>query len=142
MARRKGDGTLFTRGETWDVAFKLDGKRCDKALGTSGRADAEFRAKQCIETLPSLGMRQAKIRAVGISLHDVLGVFKSKADCAAIIFAGYGNAWTQFRAFLKRYGVCDASRIAPMLAEQWMECLKGKKVRGRVIGLETLDMLC
>ncbi len=142
MARRKGDGTLFKRGTVWNVAFRLDGKRYDKALGTADRLEAEFRAKQYIETFSSLGMRQAKIRAVGVPLHEVWGIFKTKADCSAITLAGYENAWVQLRAFLKKNGVRDTSRLNPSIAEQWMESLKGKKVRGRVIGMETLVRLC
>lgn len=142
MARQKGDGTLFKRGEIWYVAFKINKIRYDKALGTSDKTEAEIRAKHYIETFQALGIRQAKIRTVGIPLYEVWKIFRSKADCSRITFAGYENAWEQFTEFLKKNGVRDTSRLNPALAEEWMESLKHKRVRGRAIGMETVGRLC
>jgi site-specific recombinase XerD len=137
MARRKGEGSLFRRGKIWSVAVSLDGRRYDKVLGTSNRTEAESRAKEFIQLLPSLGYQNATVKSVGLPLKDVWKKFSVKATCSPRTLDGYESNWKAFLLWAKQEGLENTLAIKQHHVDDFLEMLRRNKHQKRLPCKET-----
>ena len=138
MARAKGQGNIYKRGETYYLRFTVNGKKKTVSLQTKNKTEAEKKAKELLA--PSEANNEAEAaefiaKAKGLITSDRIALddgwklyFKSKRrlDSGELTLKSYEQYWNKFIKYVKKkHGkqIEFLDELTSKVAEEFMDSL-------------------